>query len=174
METFLFLFGAFIIDKVGLGPKWMQPRVVFCLVVMGMHSGLDGSILDIWIYRIVGRLSGWIVEATDDPNVLIALPDKAVPQASREIVTMAVFLLILYAILCLLPKKMVGAVVNKKADWLNFPGGKGLDWVLWPVATTIALLADTPGRFEPFNSGFVFVISETLPFIANFLKVIVG
>ncbi len=176
METFLFLFFAFIIDKAGLGPKWLQPYLVYPLVVMGFHSGLNGTVVDVWVYRTVSRVTGYVVDATNDPNVLIALPDMQRDHSvvTQNVVTMAVFLLICYSILCLLPEFIVKFVVTKQAKWLKFPGGKGLDWVLWPVAATIALLSDVPGHFQSFNSGFVGVVSDFLPTVAKVLRYFFG
>lgn len=176
MMTFLYLFSAFVIDKVGIGPKWLQSRVTFCLVVAGFSTGLNGTIVDVIAYRLVARLTLRTADLANSSEVIKFIQgnfradvEKIDVGTAGQLVGMVCFILTLYALLCLAPDGITKFFITKKNSWFNFPGGKGIDPTVWIVGGLIALLADVPGQFHLWNSTFVSITTVAVPAVANFL-----
>ena len=146
---------ALVIDYSSLGPDSWRDKIAFCLAVVGIRVGFNGSQLDRWTFD---RLAGFIDFAKDQAG------DAYIARAiTSQLIGIFVGCLFVYVILCLLPewrwiKKKLGPAAS-----IAFPSGSRfrLNGRLWLCAFFLGLMAELAnGWVGGLTTGFVDLLTR--------------
>ncbi|GGK10614.1 hypothetical protein GCM10010123_45770 [Pilimelia anulata] len=126
---------ALVVDYLDIG-KGLGDRIAFCLGIVAIREGFDGSQIDSWTV-------GWLVAIID--ALKKAAGDAYIAGAtSLLVVGVLLSMLLLYCIGCMLPKR-IGKKLGKFAE-VELPktGLYKINWKLWVLAAIFGLMSDLP------------------------------
>lgn len=128
---------AWVVDWMSVGPNSIRDRLAFCLAVVSIREGFNGSPLDAWT---VGALGGVIDKAKDMAG------GAYIAGATTSVVLGAgVGCLAIYTVGALLPDK--AAVKLGRFASIKLPTSPiyRINWRLWICAGLLGMLSDLAG-----------------------------
>lgn len=135
-DVAVLLLAAAAVDYISIGPNWFRDRLASAMAIPAIYQGFNGSTVDQWtLERLTGLIQG-LLDQTGDAYIAGA--------SAAAVVGILVGAAWLYWLACMLPNK-ASKRLGRFAT-LTFPpsGVWAMNWKLWAVSATIALLGDVP------------------------------